>query len=44
VQAAMTKFVIRPNILTPEQAVKFMEGESAKWGAIVKQAGVKLAN
>ena len=44
VQAAMTKFVIRPNILNPAEAVKFMEGESAKWGQIVKQAGVKLAN
>jgi len=44
VQAAMAKFVIRPNILNPAEAVKFMEGESAKWGQIVKQAGVKLAN
>jgi len=44
VQAAMAKFVIRPNILNPAEAVKFMEGESAKWGEIVKQAGVKLAN
>jgi tripartite-type tricarboxylate transporter receptor subunit TctC len=44
VQAAMAKFVIRPNILTPEQAATFMAGESAKWGAIVKQAGVKLNN
>jgi tripartite-type tricarboxylate transporter receptor subunit TctC len=44
VQAAMAKFVIRPNILKPDEAVKFMEGESAKWGAIVKQAGVKIAN
>jgi len=44
VQAAMAKFVIRPNILNPAEAVKFMEGESAKWGKIVTQAGVKLAN
>jgi tripartite-type tricarboxylate transporter receptor subunit TctC len=42
VQAAMAKFVIRPNILTPDQAATFMAGESAKWGAIVKQAGVKI--
>jgi len=44
VQTAMAKFVIRPNILTPDEAAKFMAGESAKWGSIVKQAGVKLAN
>ncbi|MPZ58752.1 MAG: tripartite tricarboxylate transporter substrate binding protein [Rhizobiales bacterium] len=42
VQAAMAKFVIRPNILSPQEAAKFMAGEGEKWGAIVKQAGVKI--
>jgi tripartite-type tricarboxylate transporter receptor subunit TctC len=42
VQAAMAKFVIRPNVLSPQDAAKFMAGESVKWGAIVKQAGVKI--
>jgi tripartite-type tricarboxylate transporter receptor subunit TctC len=42
VQAAMAKFAIRPNVLSPQDAAKFMAGESVKWGAIVKQAGVKI--
>ena len=40
----MTKFSIAPKISTPQQATNFMEHESKKWGAIVKQAGVQLAN
>jgi len=41
---AMNKFNISPNILSPREAATFMNGESEKWGAIVKAAGVKLSN
>jgi tripartite-type tricarboxylate transporter receptor subunit TctC len=44
VKAAMTKFSISPNPLSPEDSGKFMERERAKWGKIAKDAGVKLNN
>jgi tripartite-type tricarboxylate transporter receptor subunit TctC len=44
VRASMAKFGIAPNIRDPKDAAAFMAHESGKWGAIVKQAGVKLAN
>jgi tripartite-type tricarboxylate transporter receptor subunit TctC len=44
VKAAMTKFSISPNPLSPQDAAKFMEREREKWGKIARDAGVKLAN
>jgi tripartite-type tricarboxylate transporter receptor subunit TctC len=44
VKAAMTKFSIKPNPLSPQDAAKFMIGERGKWGKIAKEAGVKLNN
>ena len=44
VKAAMTKFSISPNPLSPEDSGKFMERERTKWGKIAKDAGVKLNN
>jgi tripartite-type tricarboxylate transporter receptor subunit TctC len=42
VKAAMAKFSISPHILSPQEAVKFVERERDKWGKIAKDANVKI--
>jgi tripartite-type tricarboxylate transporter receptor subunit TctC len=42
VLASMKKFNIEANIKSPKDAIAFMEGESKKWGDILKKTGVKV--
>lgn len=42
VQEAMTKQGIAIKLGTPEAAVRFFRGETANYGRLVKQAGVKI--
>jgi tripartite-type tricarboxylate transporter receptor subunit TctC len=40
--AGLSKFNLRANIRSPQDAERFMAGESRKWREIIKSAGVKV--